>query len=104
VCDHVVVLGGGKLLTQGSIQQLKQVHNRCYEVRLKDDAAPFAQRLSALGCGAEMRDDVLLVRIPDGRSTELLWEIAAEQRQQIRYLRPQRSTLEEVFLNAVEER
>jgi ABC-2 type transport system ATP-binding protein len=51
-----------------------------------------------------MRDDVLLVQIPDGRSTEMLWEIAAEQRQQIRYLRPQRSTLEEVFLNAVEER
>jgi ABC-2 type transport system ATP-binding protein len=104
VCDHVVVLGAGKLLTEGSIQQLKQVHNRCYEMRLKDDAAPFARRLAALGCGAEMRDDVLLVQIPDGRSTELLWEIAAEQRQQIRYLRPQRSTLEEVFLNAVEER
>jgi len=29
---------------------------------------------------------------------------AAEQQQQIRFLRPQRSTLEEVFLNAVDRR
>src|SRR5437016_4409246 len=101
VCDHVVVLGAGRLLTQGNIQQLKQVHNRCFEVRLKKDAGPFARRLTALGCSAEMRDDVLVVQIPDGRSSGMLWEVAAEQRQQIRYLRPQRSTLEEVFLNAV---
>jgi ABC-2 type transport system ATP-binding protein len=103
VCDHVVVLGAGRLLTQGSIQQLKQVHNRCFEVRLKEDAAPYARRLTALGCSAEMRDDVLVVQIPDGRPVGMLWEVAAEQRQQIRYLRPQRSTLEEIFLNAVEQ-
>ena len=35
VCDYVVVLGSGKLLIEGKIQQLKQVHHRCFEVRLK---------------------------------------------------------------------
>jgi ABC-2 type transport system ATP-binding protein len=103
VCDYVVVLGGGKLLTQGSIQQLKQVHSRCFEVRIKADLAPFAARLAALGCRSEIRDDVLIVQIPDGRSPQLLWEVASEQKQQIRHLRPQRSTLEEVFLKAVEQ-
>ena len=103
VCDQVVVLGGGKLLTEGNIQHLKQLHNRCFEVRLKADAGPFAERLSALGCTAEIRDDSLLVQIPEGRSQQLLWEVAAEQRLQIRNLRPQRSTLEEVFLKALEQ-
>jgi len=103
VCDQVVVLGGGKLLTAGNIQHLKQLHNRCFEVRLKADAAPFAERLAALGCTAEIRDDSLLVQIPEGRSQQLLWEVAAEQRLQIRNLRPQRSTLEEVFLKALEQ-
>jgi ABC-2 type transport system ATP-binding protein len=103
VCEHVVVLGGGKLLTEGNIQHLKQLHNRCYDVRLKSDASVFAQRLSALGCTAEPRDDSLLVQIPEGRSPQLLWEVAAEQGLQIRHLRPQRSTLEEVFLKAVEQ-
>jgi ABC-2 type transport system ATP-binding protein len=102
VCDYVVVLGAGKVLTQGTIQELKQVHNRCFEVRLKADMASFAHRLSALGCMTRMRDDVLVVQVPDGGSAQMLWEAAAEQRQQIRYLRPQRSTLEEVFLDAVE--
>jgi ABC-2 type transport system ATP-binding protein len=103
VCEEIIVLGKGKLLTEGNIQQLKQLHNRSFEVRLKADARPFAERLSALGCGAEMRDDSLLVQIPDGRTQQLLWEVAAQERVQIRNLRPQRSTLEEVFLKALEQ-
>jgi ABC-2 type transport system ATP-binding protein len=45
---------------------------------------------------------VLRVQIPAGQSQQLLWEAAAADRDQIRFLRPQRSTLEEVFWNAVE--
>jgi ABC-2 type transport system ATP-binding protein len=103
VCDHVVVLGAGRLLTQGSIQEMKQEHNRWFEIRLKDDLVPYARRLAALGCSTECRDDLLRVQIPPERSASVLWEVAAEQRKQIRYLRPQRSTLEEIFLKAVEE-
>src|SRR5262249_44801677 len=50
VCDHVVVLGSGRLLAEGKIADMKQVHSLCYEVRLKADAAPFADCLTALGC------------------------------------------------------
>lgn len=102
VCDFIVVLGPGKLLTQGPIQKLKEIHDRCFEVRLKADEQVFARRLAALGCTAEMRDDLLFVQIPQGQSTRMLWQTAAENNLQIRYLRPQRSTLEEVFLKAVE--
>jgi ABC-2 type transport system ATP-binding protein len=103
VCDHVVVIGSGKLLAQGKIADLKQVHSRSYEVRLKADAAPFARRLEALGCSAEPREDeMLIVHIPEGHTPRLLWQAAAQERQQIRSLRPQRGTLEEVFLKAVE--
>jgi ABC-2 type transport system ATP-binding protein len=102
VCDYVVVLGAGKLLTQGRIEELKQAHSRYFEVRLKADPAPFARRLEALGCSTKLRDDLLVVQIPDGRSPQMIWEVARQQGEQIRYLRPQRSTLEEVFLNAVQ--
>jgi ABC-2 type transport system ATP-binding protein len=102
VCDYVVVLGGGKLLAQGEIQQLKQLHERMYDVRVKADTGAFAKRLEALDCKTELQDEVLRVQIPAGQSQQLLWEAAAAEREQIRYLRPQRSTLEEVFLNAVE--
>jgi ABC-2 type transport system ATP-binding protein len=103
VCDYVVVLGSGKLLASGNIQQLKQVHHRCFELRVKGELARFAQRLSTLGCIADIHDDLLMVELSQDRSPQMLWEMAAEMGEQIRYLRPQRSTLEEVFLKAVED-
>src|SRR3954447_1001668 len=103
VCNYVVVLGSGKLLAQGEIQELKQLHDQMIDVRLKDDMGAFAERLTLAGCTTEFVDDVLRVRIPAGQSQQVLWEVAAAQKEQIRYLRPQRSTLEEVFLKAVEQ-
>src|ERR1700737_1894474 len=35
VCDYVVVLGGGRLLAEGKIRDLKKGHERCFELRLK---------------------------------------------------------------------
>jgi ABC-2 type transport system ATP-binding protein len=103
VCDHVIVLGGGRLLAEGLIRELKQVHLQSFEVRLKSEMKPFAARLAAAGCAVEPREDVLVVQLPDGASPKLIWEAAAGEREQIRYLRPRRSTLEEVFLAAVEQ-
>jgi ABC-2 type transport system ATP-binding protein len=103
VCDHVLVLSGGRLLAQGPIREMKQSHDRMFEVRVKADSPRFARRLTEVGCGVEPRDELLLVRLPLGQSRDLLWQIAASSGEQIRYLRPQRSTLEEVFLKAVEE-
>jgi ABC-2 type transport system ATP-binding protein len=101
VCDFILVLGSGKLLTQGNIAELKQVHNRCFELRLKSDTGVFAKYLCDIGCSVQPRDDLLVVQIPQGQSAQVLWQAAAQQKQQIRFLRPQRSTLEEVFLKAV---
>ncbi len=102
VCDHVVVLGSGKLLLEGQLQQLKQIHYQCYEVRLKSDMSRFAERLAQLGCATKLKDDVLLVQLAAEATPQILWQVAHEERQQIRYLRPQRSTLEEVFLKTME--
>jgi ABC-2 type transport system ATP-binding protein len=103
VCEDVMVLARGQLLAQGKIKDLKQAHDRMVEVRVKGDPSRFAQRLTKEGCGVQPHDDLLRVRLPDGRSRDLLWQQAAACGEQIRYLRPQRSTLEEVFLKAVED-
>ncbi len=66
VCDYVIVLGGGRLLAEGKIQDLKQVHQQSFEVRLKGDMGPFARRLAAAGCAVTRREDVLVVGIPAG--------------------------------------
>ncbi len=102
VCDHVLVLSQGRLVAQGLIQELKDLHEQCYEVRVKTDSESFARRLGESGCTVNSHDHGLLVRLPPGRSQQMLWELAAAAGVQIRHLRPQRSTLEEVFLKAVE--
>ncbi len=103
VCDYVIVIAAGKLLAEGKIQELKQIHRQSFDVRIKGELAPFALRLEELGCATDEVDDVLRVQLPDGQTQQLLWQTAANSREQIRYLRPQRSTLEEVFLSAVEQ-
>jgi len=39
--------------------------------------------------------------LPEGQTPDLFWRLAAETGEQIRYLRPHRSSLEDVFLEAV---
>ncbi len=103
VCDYVLVLSRGTLLEHGRIQDLKQAHQRMFEVRVKSEPEKLAHRLAQAGCGAEPHNDTLRVRLPEGADEQLFWKAAAETGTQIRMLRPLRSTLEEVFLKAVEE-
>jgi ABC-2 type transport system ATP-binding protein len=104
VCDYVVLLKAGKVLTQGKIQELKQIHDRSFEVRFKTAPDRFVEQLVGRGCTVETHDDIVRVQLNASASPQVFWEVAREQQLQIRYLRPQRSTLEEVFLEAVEQR
>jgi ABC-2 type transport system ATP-binding protein len=103
VCEYVLVLGRGRLLAQGRIAELKAAHHREFEVRVKGDQAHFARQLAGRGIPAEPIDDHLLVRLPPEGSAGLVWETARTAGEQVRSLRPRRSTLEEVFLHALED-
>jgi ABC-2 type transport system ATP-binding protein len=103
VCDHVIVMGAGRLLTQGTIKELKGLQQLMYDVRLKADPERFSARLTAAGCEVERRDgELLVVKVPVGQDHTLLWQTAHAERLQIRHLRPRRATLEDVFLKAVD--
>jgi ABC-2 type transport system ATP-binding protein len=104
VCEYVMVLGNGRLLAQGRIADLKQAHHLQIELRVKGDAAQFSVRLAARGITAEPVDDHLLVWLPPDMAPAVVWELARETGEQIRSLRPRRSTLEEVFLGALSEK
>jgi ABC-2 type transport system ATP-binding protein len=103
VCDHVLVLSHGRLAAQGSIRELKELHDQSYEVRVKNDPGGFARRLTEAGCSVRTENSELLVGLPPGESEQMLWSLAAAVGEQIRYLRPQRSTLEEVFFKALQQ-
>ena len=49
VCDYVIVLGSGKLLAQGEIQELKQVHEQTFDVRVKADMTRVRRAAGSAG-------------------------------------------------------
>lgn len=101
VCDHVMVMSRGQLLADGPLSELTRVERRSVELRVKGDREAFGRRLQESGCTVEPREDELLVDLPEGADPTLLWSIARDAGEQIRTMRPLRSTLEEVFLRAV---
>jgi ABC-2 type transport system ATP-binding protein len=104
VCDHVIVIGRGRLLAQGAVADLTRSERPVYVVRVKGALEPFADRLRHLGCVAKRRDDLLHVELPGGASPALLWRAAGDAGEQIRLLKPLRNTLEEVFLEAISDK
>jgi len=103
VCDHIMVMGRGKLLAKGRIDEMKARFESVYQVRVKREQEAFAHELQRVGCRTNAEDDALEVVTPDGVGPDLIWRTAAQTGKQIRYLRPRRSTLEEVFLKALED-
>ncbi|WZP00801.1 ABC transporter ATP-binding protein [Isosphaeraceae bacterium EP7] len=101
VCDRVMVLGGGRLLAQGLIAEMKAAHSRQVVVRAKGDQAPLMHALAAAGLAAEPLDDEIMVTMADGQTARSIWEVVGQSGEQVRSLRPRRSTLEDVFLKAI---
>ena len=103
-CDHVVVLDGGALATQGPIAALKGQGGCVYELRVKGDAEGFVGVLRAGGLECHATDeDIMRVFVPDGGGGQVLFELASRHGVQVRHLRPSVPTLEDVFARAVGE-
>ena len=104
-CDHVIVMDKGAVVASGAIASLKGPGGRVFEVRIKGDTARFASALGAAGLEChDSEEDVMRVFIPDERGASFLFQLAAEQRVQVRHLRPSVPTLEDVFVKAVGEK
>jgi ABC-2 type transport system ATP-binding protein len=101
VCDRVMVLGSGRLLAQGLIAEMKAAHSSQVVLRAKGDQAPLMHALAAAGLAAEPLDDEILVTMADGQTARSIWEVVGRSGEQVRSLRPRRSTLEDVFLQAI---
>src|SRR6266853_1058926 len=106
-CDAVVVMDKGRIAAQGPIASLKQPRGRVFELRVKTtagDVEPFLQRLKAAGLDCHATDeDVMRVFVPGDGGARALFALAAEERVQVRHLRPSVPTLEDVFAHAVGE-
>jgi ABC-2 type transport system ATP-binding protein len=97
VCDNVAVLSRGKLIAQGSIQELLRQHDG-FRLRTTDDAKARAA-LADMGWvqHVEHQDGGLMVTAPPARA----WEISrtlAQREVYINELMPVHRSLEEFFM------
>ena len=68
------------------------------------DVEPFLQKLRIAGLDCHATDeDVMRVFVPGDGGARALFALAAEERVQVRHLRPSVPTLEDVFAHAVGE-
>lgn len=104
-CGHVVVLDKGAVAAQGPIAALKGQSGRVFELRVKGDVEGFVSRLQSVGFECrETDEDVMRIYVPDERTSQSLFALAATFGVQVRHLRPSVPTLEDVFARAVGER
>jgi len=105
VCTNVVMLRRGRVVRQGPIGELTTGEYGTYEVKARGEAERFRAALAR--AGAQMGEGAageggLLVRLPAGADTSLVFRAAAAAGAQVRGLKALRRTLEHVFLDAVE--
>jgi len=105
VCTNVVMLRRGRVVQQGPIGELTTGERGTYEVKARGEAERFREELARAGAhvgeGAAGEGGVL-VRLPAGADTSLVFRAAMAAGAQVRGLKAVRRTLEHVFLDAVE--
>jgi ABC-2 type transport system ATP-binding protein len=104
-CSSVVMLSHGRVVGQGTIEDLKGAAGELYEVRVKGDREPFIRAVTGRGCTATPTEEGLVeVAVRDGMGSEVIFEAATLAGTQVRHLVPKQPTLEDVFARAVGER
>jgi ABC-2 type transport system ATP-binding protein len=102
VCSDVVILNEGRLAAQGKLSELRELRYRVYEIRLKGEGEGFTARIRALGCRVEETEDKLLrVYVPPEMDIREIFRAAAEENSQVRHFVRSRTSLEDLFAQAV---
>ncbi|MDG1983726.1 MAG: ABC transporter ATP-binding protein [Planctomycetota bacterium] len=104
-CDNVVVLVKGQAILQGSIAELTAAEAHRLRIQVEDGADRLRGALTAAGYGISSGEaGSLMVTLPAGvEDADALCGLAATEQVNISSIDPVRSTLEEVFLKAVDE-
>lgn len=101
-CSHVVILSEGKMASQGSITELKQIRYSLYEIRTHGDDKEFFKKLKQMGLRVEMAEDkVIKIYMPPDKNHLEIFKLAAEEKVQIRHFVKSQTSLEDLFAKAV---
>ncbi len=104
-CDRIVVLNRGQVAAEGAIEEMTRSDGLMLSARVEGAGEAFATALREAGYGCETGDQgALMIRLDDhAEDADPIFVIAARVGATVTALTPVRSTLEQVFLQAVNE-
>lgn len=105
VCDYVVILDDGKLVTAQPLDKMETVGGQVI-VRIDGDAEAFAAELRRNGVTVRTNDvelarDEMIVEQEDERVYDMIRDLAVHQQVALRSLRSKSRTLEDIYLGDV---
>lgn len=102
-CDWVTVINRGKSVLSGPLADLRRADHRACEVALDGDREKFVGAVAARGWACSETRRGLQISLPEGESARSLFALAREVGVQLRHFHHKQDTLEEIFVNALEE-
>jgi ABC-2 type transport system ATP-binding protein len=103
VCQRVVIMGGGEVLSSGDLEEMRRPKPTRYTVDVVGDGEAFCRRLAEEAVTIRNKaNGSIAVELPDIGEEGAILRSARETNTKIRGLHPERSTLEETFMAAIE--
>jgi len=101
-CSHVIILSEGKVASQGSISELRQIEYSLYEIKTYGDEKKFLKKLEKMGCRIELAEDkIIKIYMPPEKNHLAIFKLAVEENVQIRHFVKSQTSLEDLFAEAV---
>jgi ABC-2 type transport system ATP-binding protein len=103
LCDRVVIISSGKVVSEGSLNELLKPEVRQVEIELDAIGDALAGELNALGAKLSKGKDSMHVLIEGDQSVPKALALAASHSAKVIAVTPKRETLEDLFVrNAVQ--
>ena len=99
ICDHVVIIDQGKLITQGDMKDLTGSID-IMEIRIKGEQSEFATILSGMDLKFKIKGSIFMVETDRDIINDIYREIKGKNIQ-IRHASRSRRTLEDIFIKNV---
>ena len=101
ICDHVVIMDKGKVLVQGSIDDLTP-RTGAVEIDLIETPPDLEEVLNGLGRGFALRDEGFQLELNDDELDKVIDRLR-QRGLSIRSITPRRLTLEQAFIGLIKE-
>ncbi len=104
VCQQVVIMGGGEVLSSGDLGEMHRPHPTLYTVEFlaEGDGDAFRRRLQENQVSIHQQSEGSLgIELPAAQTQSIVLQAARETNTKLRGLHPKRSSLEEAFMTAI---